>query len=137
MISVIAGAMLLVGCAFIMLGALATVRLPDAYCRLAGSTKSATLGIGFVLGAVALHFAEVAVAIRALAGIGFFLLTSPIGAQVLARSAYRRRVPLWKGTHVNELGIYHAPTVHDEAGTAETPPLAGSRPAVSSDSPPI
>lgn len=128
MINVIAGTMLLIGCAFIMLGALATLRLPDAYSRLAGSTKAATLGIGFVLGAVALHFADIAVAIRALAGIGFFLLTSPIGAQVLARSAYRRRVPLWKGTHINELGIYHASTAHDEAAAGETPPAADPAP---------
>jgi len=96
-------ALLLVsGGAFSCIAGLGLVRMPDVYIRMHAATKAGTLGAGLILAAVAVHFADVGVAIRALAAVAFLLITAPVAAHMIGRAAYRTGVPLWEGSIVDE-----------------------------------
>ena len=71
--------------------------------RMQASTKASTLGVGCLLLGAALHFQDLGVTTRAVLVIGFFFLTAPVGAHMIARAAYAVGVPLWEGTLVDEL----------------------------------
>lgn len=87
--------LLVTGVAFMLLGAVGVVRLPDPIMRTQASTKTATMGIWTTYLSIALHFGDVAIVTRALAVIAFAALTVPVGGHVIARAAYRAGVPLW------------------------------------------
>ena len=82
------GVLCLVGAFFVLVAAIGLVRLDDLYMRMHAASKAGTLGSGVLLIALAVYSADVAVALRALAGVVFFLLTAPISAHLLARAAY-------------------------------------------------
>jgi multicomponent Na+:H+ antiporter subunit G len=50
------------------------------------------------MAAVAVNFADLAITVRALAGIAFLVITAPVAAHLIGRAAYREGVPLWKTT---------------------------------------
>jgi multicomponent Na+:H+ antiporter subunit G len=87
LLAVLAGASLLVGAAFALVGALGVIRFPDVYTRMHAASKAGTLGSGFCLIAVALAGSSVDVTTRAIAAVLFFVLTAPISAHLLARAA--------------------------------------------------
>ena len=99
----VAGGFLVVGACFSLLAALGLLRLPDIFTRLHAATKAGTVGAGFVLLAVAFGSLDVSVALRALGGIAFIVLTSPIAAHLLARAAYLSDGRSANITVVNEL----------------------------------
>ena len=103
MADLLVAALFATGALFILLAAVGVVRMPDLFIRMSCSTKAATLGvIACVLGA-AVHFHDVGVAARALAGAIFLLVTAPVAAQVIGRAAYLLGVPLWRGTAADAL----------------------------------
>ena len=95
---------LVVGAAFAFVAALGIARMPDIMIRMHASTKAGTLGVGLIVTAVAIHFAEPGVVVRAVAIIAFLLFTAPVAAHAIARAAYRTGVRLWEGTVIDELG---------------------------------
>jgi multicomponent Na+:H+ antiporter subunit G len=103
-VSVLAAALLVLGAAFMALGAFGLVRLPDVYLRMSASSKAATLGVSLVLAGAAVHFGTAAVAGRALVVAAFLFLTAPVAAHAIGRAAYRRKSPLGPGTVADELG---------------------------------
>ena len=94
---------MIIGSVFIFIAALGILRLPDLYMRLSAATKASTLGIGFSLLALALHFNELGITSRALATIAFVAVSSPVAAHLIGRSAYHTGAPLWKGSKIDEL----------------------------------
>ncbi|MEX0702706.1 MAG: monovalent cation/H(+) antiporter subunit G [Planctomycetales bacterium] len=102
-IEILAGVLLLVGGSFALIAAVGIVKLPDLFTRMQASTKSATLGVGCTLLAVAVHSGEVGVTTHAVLIAGFLFLTAPVAAHMIARAAYYVGVPLWEGTHIDEL----------------------------------
>jgi multicomponent Na+:H+ antiporter subunit G len=86
------------GALLMCIAAIGLVRLPDFYLRTAATTKAITLGVTLMLAGAALFFGEDTVTARVIAAILFLLLTSPVGAHMLGRAAYKRGVPLWRGT---------------------------------------
>ena len=94
--------LLVVGGAFMLLAGIGILRMPDLFMRMQAATKAATLGIGCMLLAVAVHFGDVAITARALLVIAFVFLTAPVAAHMMARAAYSIGVPLWEGTLVDE-----------------------------------
>jgi multicomponent Na+:H+ antiporter subunit G len=103
MIDLVVKALTLLGATFMFIAGLAILRMPDVYMRVSAVAKAVTLGIGFLLVALALHFQEVGVTARAFLVITFFFLTSPISAHLIGRAALLVRTPLWKETTVNDL----------------------------------
>jgi multicomponent Na+:H+ antiporter subunit G len=102
---------LIIGTSFLLLAAIGIIRMPDLYSRIQASTKASTLGVGCIILALAIHFNDIAVTVRALLVIAFFFLTAPVAAHVIGRAAYFVGVPLWDRTIIDELrGHYDAGT---------------------------
>lgn len=112
------------GAAFTFLGALGMLRMPDVYMRLQASTKAGTLGVSCIMLAAAIHFADLHVAVRALLVIAFLFLTAPVAAHIIARAAHYTRIPLWKGSVMDELGEKRRKPVAPES----LPPAPGVPP---------
>jgi multicomponent Na+:H+ antiporter subunit G len=91
------------GSLVVLLGAVGLYRMPDVYHRMQASAKASSLGAALLLLAVALHFGQTQVTLRAVAGIVFIFITVPVAAHLLARAAHRIRVPAWSGTLADEL----------------------------------
>jgi multicomponent Na+:H+ antiporter subunit G len=102
---------LVIGASFLLLAAIGIIRMPDLYSRIQAATKASTLGVGCIILALAIHFADTGVSVRALLVIAFFFLTAPVAAHVIGRAAYFVGVPLWDRTIIDELrGHYHSRT---------------------------
>lgn len=99
----LAGALLIIGALFSLLAVIGILRLPDLYSRVHAASKAGTVGSGLVLVAIALVAFDAAVILRALVGIIFFMLTAPISAHLLSRSAYIAGYKPWAETVLNEL----------------------------------
>ena len=99
----VSGILVLVGSIFSLVAAIGMLRFPDVYTRLHAAAKAGPVGAGSVLIAVAVSALNPTVAVRALAGTAFLILTSPIAAHLLARAAYLRGVPLDSLTKINEI----------------------------------
>jgi multicomponent Na+:H+ antiporter subunit G len=97
-----AGLMLL-GATLMLLASIGVLRMPDVFTRMQASTKAASLGSGTALLAVAFHFAELSVVVRAVLAIAFIFLTAPISAHMIARAAYFMGVPIWDRSVVDDL----------------------------------
>ena len=95
--------LIIIGAAFMLVAAIGVLRMPDLYLRMSASTKAATLGISAIFLGLAIHFNELGVSSRAVATIIFMLLTAPVAAHMMGRAAYFNGVPLWEGTHHDDL----------------------------------
>lgn len=102
---IITSILLVSGGAFSLLAAVGLIRMPDVLTRMQTATKGVTFGGGLLLLAVALHFQGLGTTARALAGIVFLLITSPVAAHVIGRASYfdSKRTPLWEGSVVDEI----------------------------------
>jgi multicomponent Na+:H+ antiporter subunit G len=91
------------GTFFMLVAAIGVLRMPDLLMRMHAATKAGTVGASLLLLAVAVHFGETGVAIRALATIVFLVLTGPVAAHVIGRAAYLSgSLRLWERTLVDE-----------------------------------
>lgn len=103
MSEIIIAALLVVGAFFMFVAGLGIIRMPDLFMRMSCSTKAGTIGIGVALLALALYFADISVAARAMATIAFVFLTAPVSSHRIGRVAYLVGVPLWSKTVKDEL----------------------------------
>lgn len=87
---------ILIGTFVGFLSAIGFIRLPDVYNRAHALSKSATLGVLFVLVGTFLFFlfVEGYFSIKLFLGIFFVFLTSPVSSHVICQAAYRSNVPL-------------------------------------------
>jgi multicomponent Na+:H+ antiporter subunit G len=91
------------GAVFMCIAGLGILRMPDLFMRMSSATKASTLGVGFLLAAVAVKFPLLEVVSRTVAIIVFVLLTAPVAAHMIGRAAYVIGIPLWQGSVVDEL----------------------------------
>jgi multicomponent Na+:H+ antiporter subunit G len=98
-----AAALVVAGGTFAFLAAVGMLRLPDLYMRLHAASKAGAVGAGLILLGLAVASLDTAVALRAILGIAFLLLTTPVSAHLLARSAYRTGIEPHKSTTINDL----------------------------------
>jgi multicomponent Na+:H+ antiporter subunit G len=87
-IDVISAVLLLTGAFSCFLGALGLVRLPSMLSRLQAATKPQTLGLLLVLAGTALRVPLDSAVTLLLVGL-FQVITAPVVAQLVGRSAYR------------------------------------------------
>ncbi|RMD85671.1 MAG: monovalent cation/H(+) antiporter subunit G [Candidatus Dadabacteria bacterium] len=115
MIEFVACAALLSGTFFVALSAVGMLRLPDVFSRLHAIAKASTLGMFGILAASAIHFGSLGenVAGEALAFL-FIVVTNPVGAHMIARSAYLVRASLGRGPTIDAIAQSRAafPVVH-------------------------
>ncbi|MHA6691507.1 monovalent cation/H(+) antiporter subunit G [Devosia sp. A449] len=103
-IAIYAGCLiLLLGAVFSLLAAIGVLRLPDLYTRMHAASKAGAVGGGLVMLAVALMCFDFGIALRAIIGFVFLLLTTPVSAHLLARANYRATDQLPVNTVVDEL----------------------------------
>jgi len=98
----IAGFFLIAGSSLILLSAVGMIRMPDLFTRMQAATKATTLGLACLLTGTVIQLADFSTLVRAALISAFILLTSPVSTHVIARAAYLTKVPLWKGTMVDE-----------------------------------
>ena len=94
---------LLFGAFFVFVAAVGVLRLPDLLMRMHASTKAGTLGVGFILAAVAVMTPDIGVITRSIATIMFLIITAPVAAHMIGRASYQVGVKLWEGTIVDDL----------------------------------
>ncbi len=83
----VGGLLLVIGAAFLLLGGLGLVRMPDVFNRIQAGTKATTLGTLLSLAGFACLQPDWALKLF-LIGL-FVLFTNPLSSQVLARAAHR------------------------------------------------
>jgi multicomponent Na+:H+ antiporter subunit G len=91
------------GVGFCALAAVGILRMPDVYTRLQASSKAGTLGCSLILSGVAVAYDVPAVTARVVLVILFVLLTGPVAAHVVSRSAYRSGTAPDSETAVDDL----------------------------------
>jgi len=107
MIEVITCIFLVVGAFFIFVAGIGILRMPDIFLRMSATTKAGTIGLGALLAGLAVFYHTIGIDARALATIGFVVLTAPVGAHRIGRIAYLVGLPLWENTVRDELeGVY-------------------------------
>lgn len=96
------GCLAFTGATLVLLAAIGIVRMPDLFTRMQAATKASTLGLGCLSGAAAIALADSSAVVRLVSIGAFVMLTSPVSNHVIARAAYLTKVPLWKGTVIDE-----------------------------------
>lgn len=109
--------LLLAGASLLLIAGIGVVRMPDLFLRMSASSKASSLGAACILLAVAVSSAELGIVVRALAGVVFLLLTTPVAAHMIGRAAYIIGVPLWKHTVCDELHGQYDRRTHALAGS--------------------
>ncbi|MBF6608376.1 MAG: monovalent cation/H(+) antiporter subunit G [Flavobacterium sp.] len=98
MINILICVLSTLGALAILAAAIGVLRMPDFYLRLSVTVKAATLGVGLFLVCAAILFPDVSVTTKSIAIIFFLVLTAPVAAHLIARTAFRSGVDQWKGT---------------------------------------
>ncbi|MDQ1393136.1 MAG: multicomponent Na+:H+ antiporter subunit [Acidimicrobiaceae bacterium] len=96
-------ALAVIGVGFSFSGAVGILRMPDLYTRIQCSSKTITMGALPVL--VALVVAEGPLSTygsRTLLVAVLLLSVNPLASHALARAAYKRGVPMWSGSVVDQ-----------------------------------
>lgn len=110
---------LLIGLAFLFIGAVGVLRLPDAYNRIHAASICVTLGLSGMIVAACLHIGTVPIIAKAGATILFILAATPVGSHLLAKAAHHGGLKMWDRTLSDDLtDDKHDParTVTDEFG---------------------
>lgn len=119
---VVTAVLLVTGSLFMLLAAVGVLRLPDVFTRMQATSKAATLGIGCMMLAVAVHFGELGVVVRAVGVIVFTFFTAPVGAHMIGRAAYIGRGRLWEKSVADELRGRYDPSPGGPGPPGDNPP---------------
>ncbi|BCG23304.1 monovalent cation/H+ antiporter subunit G [Pseudomonas tohonis] len=87
---------LLLGAAFVLIGAIGLFRLPDFFMRLHGPTKATTLGVGSLVVASLIYFSATreGLSLHELLISLFLFISAPVSAYMLAKAAVLQQLPL-------------------------------------------
>jgi multicomponent Na+:H+ antiporter subunit G len=77
--------------------------MPDLFLRMSATSKASSLGAGCLLLAVAVSAADFGVTVRAVAGVAFLFLTTPVASHMIGRAAYLLKVPMFEGMVCDDL----------------------------------
>jgi multicomponent Na+:H+ antiporter subunit G len=102
MTNILIGVLSTVGALAILFASIGILRMPDFYLRLSVTVKAATMGVGLFLICAAIIFPDVSVTTKAMATVLFLVLTAPVGAHMIARTAYHSKIAIWKDTVMDE-----------------------------------
>lgn len=90
-----------IGITFDFFGVLGLIRLPDVYNRLQAATKCVTFGSAGILLGILIMQGFTDFGVKALLGIIFIFLTSPVAAHAIARASHRSKIKLCDETIVD------------------------------------
>lgn len=84
---------LLLGGSFVLIGSIGLARMPDFFMRLHGPTKATTLGMGgILLGSIFFFSLTGEVSVHELLITIFLLITAPISAHMLIKTALHHKL---------------------------------------------
>jgi len=101
LIDIVGGLLMVAGAAFLVLGGLGVVRMPDIFNRIQAGTKATTLGTLLTLAGTACLRPDWGWKLLLIAV--FVLSTNPLSSQVLARAAHRIGAAMSIKTRVDRL----------------------------------
>lgn len=87
---------LFLGSFMIVVASFGIVKMPDIYTRMHVATKAGTVGIGFILLAVAFYFSDLAVTSLVVGTLLFVGLTAPVAAHILGKAMMESGYQFWK-----------------------------------------
>jgi multicomponent Na+:H+ antiporter subunit G len=92
-IDIASGALIAIGCFFLLVGAIGLLRMPDIYTRAHATSIIDTVGAGFLLFGLMLQagFTLITLKLLFLLAISFFML--PVVSHALAQAALHEKVP--------------------------------------------
>jgi multicomponent Na+:H+ antiporter subunit G len=97
-----------IGLFFSLSGAVGIVRMPDLYTRIQCSSKTVTLGAIPLLVALAVAKGPVSnYGGRALIVAFLLFVFSPVASHSLARAAYKRGLPMWEKSVIDQVQARH------------------------------
>jgi multicomponent Na+:H+ antiporter subunit G len=117
---VLTAGLLLGGALLVLIASVGLLRMPDVFTRMHVTSKAATLGVCLLALAVAVHFADFGLKVRALLIAAFYFLTAPVASHMLGRAAYLSGVPLAAATVADDLKDKYGPESHALAGCASS-----------------
>lgn len=92
LVEVLSWALILSGSAFVVIGAIGLVRMPDLYTRMHAASVTDTLGAGLLLAGLMLQAGFTLITVKLIfIGIVFFL-TGPVATHALAQAAFHEGV---------------------------------------------
>jgi multicomponent Na+:H+ antiporter subunit G len=86
-----------VGVAFLIVGTVGLLRLPDVYNRMHATSKATTLGAASIALATFVFYGPGGTGLSALVTVLFLFLTAPTGAHVISQAAHRLGVDFYGG----------------------------------------
>lgn len=118
---VLAGVLVVVGAAFVLVAAIGLHRFRDVFARVHAAGKSAPLAAALVLTGVGIEIAEPAATTRLVLGVLLLSLTFPIGVHMVLRASYRTGTELRPDVRTDEL----ADAIRDGRVTGTPPGVDG------------
>jgi multicomponent Na+:H+ antiporter subunit G len=92
----LSAALLIIGGSFFLAGTLGLLRFPDVYTRLHALTKADNVGLGLIVTGLALQAASWTIAIKLVFIWLLVLLAGASVAHLVASSALRKEIRIWK-----------------------------------------
>lgn len=86
-VAIAGSAVVLLGSAFMVIGALGVVRMPDVFTRLHAASVSDTFGVGLILVGLILVGGLTLVSVKLGFLLAFLFLTGPVATHAVARAA--------------------------------------------------
>lgn len=104
-IELVVSVFLVIGGLFVFIGSLGLAKLPDFYTRLHGPTKATTLGMGCLLIAsvVLVTYQQGYLSLHELLITLFLLITAPVTAHMLAKTALHHELEILEKTSGKDL----------------------------------
>lgn len=110
---------LLLGAVTMLFSSIGMLRFRDVFLRMHAATKSSSFAIACIMIGVALFFADSLLTIRLIALLFIYLLTVPVGAQVLGHAAHVAGIRMTEETWIDELAPLHYGDQTDKGETAD------------------
>jgi multicomponent K+:H+ antiporter subunit G len=104
-IELVVSVFLVVGAIFVLIGSLGLAKLPDFYTRLHAPTKATTLGMGCLLIAsvILVTYQQGYLSLHELLITLFLLITAPVTAHMLAKTAMHHKLQILDKTSGKDL----------------------------------
>lgn len=102
---------LVIGTLFIFVASVGLLKMPDVYLRMSASTIGGTFGVASMLIAVAVYFGGSSLILHVAGVIIFLILTVPVGAHMLGRTARIIGLKMWDKSVADDMeGKYNEET---------------------------
>ena len=103
MIELVGYALMAIGCACSVIGAIGIVRFPDFYNRVHADTVVVVGGSMLLMFGAGISGGVDVFTLKAVVIALFVFFTNPVSSHALARAAHKSGVPLWKQSVVDKL----------------------------------